>query len=516
MAKIKTLNPATAEVLAEIESATEEEVRGAVAKARQAFPAWSVLSYKERGRFILAAREYMRVHVDEIAPLITRENGKPLTESISADLFPVMDLATFFAKNASKILRRERIWLGKWSFMGRMSTMEYQPLGVVGIISPWNFPFSIPCGQVIMSLMAGNTVVLKPSEYTPLVGLKIQEIFNAVGLPPGVLQVLPGDGATGAALVNGGVNKIVFTGSVATGKRIMEAAARTLTPVVLELGGKDPMIVLEDADLQFASSAAVWGGFSNSGQICSSVERLYVHEKVAERFLKLCVEKTSRLRQGNGLSPDVDVGAISSEMQLKKIEQQVESAKRAGAKVMIGGERNLNQNGFFYRPTILAHVDHTMEVMREETFGPVIGMMTFRDEDEAVRLANDSRYGLTASVWTKNLKRGLKIARQIEAGTVTINENVYTYALPQTPWGGPKESGIGRTHGKQGLLELVEPKHIHLNRITLMKDFWWYTYDKAKYSLLMSLANILFSKGFFTRVQSLFRFLFLQTKVKNL
>lgn len=516
MAKIKSLNPATAEVLAEIEAGTESEIKEAVKKARKAFPAWSALSFKARGRILLAARESMRVHLDEIASLITKENGKPLTESISADLFPVMDLATYFAKNAGKILRRERVWLGKWSFMGRMSYMEYQPVGVVGIISPWNFPFSIPCGQVIMALMAGNTVVLKPSEYTPLIGLKIQEIFDGVDLPPGVLQVVPGDGMTGAALVQSGVNKVVFTGSVGTGKKIMEAAAKTLTPVVLELGGKDPMIVLKDANLEVASSAAVWGGFSNSGQICSSVERLYVHESIADPFIKKCVEKASRLKQGNGFNQEIEIGAMSSEMQLNKVEKQVEGAKREGAKVLLGGSRNLDQNGFFYRPTILTNVNHRMEVMQEETFGPVIGVMTFKDEEEAVRLANDCRYGLTASIWTKDIQRGLRLARRIEAGTVSINENVYTYALAQTPWGGPKESGIGRTHGKLGLLELVEPKHIHVNRVTRIKDFWWYSYDKAKFGLLKSLANVLFSKGIISRLKAGVQFLWLQLKIKNL
>jgi len=453
--------------------------------------------------------------VDEIGALITKEGGKPMVESLSADMFPVMDLATYFAKNAEKILRREKIWLGKWSLIGRSSYLEYLPVGVVGIISPWNYPFSIPCGQVMMALMAGNTVILKPSEFTPLIGLKIQEVFEAVGLPKNVLQVIPGDGSTGAALVHSGVNKIVFTGSVATGKRIMEAAAKTLTPVVLELGGKDPMIILEDADLDVASSAAVWGAFSNSGQTCSSVERVYVQENIAEAFLKLCVEKTKKLRQGEPQSGEVEIGSMSSEMQLSKVEKQVEAAKREGARVLVGGGRT-GQRGFFYQPTILTQVNHQMEVMREETFGPVFGAMTFKEDDEAIRLANDCHYGLTASIWTKDIQRGTNLAQKIEAGTIMINENVYSFALPQTPWGGPKESGIGRTHGKLGFLEMVEAKHVHINRVARIKDFWWYGYDKAKFSMMLNLSNVLFSRGILTKIKSGLRFLWRVLTLKNI
>ncbi|MBI1908626.1 MAG: aldehyde dehydrogenase family protein [Deltaproteobacteria bacterium] len=513
--KILCRNPATLESLGEVPVTTPEEVRGTVAKAREAFAFWSKLSFKERGKQLLAARDYIGTHRDEIAAVITKENGKPLAESISADIVPVMDLATYFARNAEKILRREKVWLGKWNFMGRQSFIEFAPLGVVGIIAPWNFPFSIPCGQTIMALAAGNTVVLKPAGITSLIGLKIQEIFDAVGLPKGVLTVVTGDSQTGAALVQAGVQKIIFTGSVGVGRKVMEMASKTLTPVVLELGGKDPMVVLPDADLETASSAAVWGAFTNCGQVCASVERLYLHESIAESFIQKCVQKTRQLRIGEGIDPNTDVGPLTNESQLKNVEQQVESAKREGAKVLVGGNRVTGRNGYFYTPTILTNVHHRMEVMQEETFGPVLPIMTFKTEEEAIRLANDSRFGLTASVWTKNIRKGTEIAQKIEAGTVTVNENVYTYAVPQTPWGGPKESGIGRTHGRQGFLELVEPRHIHINRIAGMKDLWWYSYNESRIKVLKALADLFFVPGLIRRAGALVRLIGAMFRIKN-
>ncbi len=516
MATFKTINPATGEVLAELEIATPETVQAAVARAQKAFPAWKALSFKERAYPILKVRDRILQSMDEIAALITKENGKPLAESISADIMPVMDLATYYAQETEKLLQKERLWLGKWNFMGRTSELQYHPLGAVGIIAPWNYPFSIPCGQVTMALMAGNTVVLKPSEFTPLIGLKIQEIFDSVGLPEGVLQTVVGDGSTGAALVNSGVKKIFFTGSVPTGKRIMAAAAQTLTPVCLELGGKDPMIVLEDADLDVASSGAVWGAFGNCGQTCASVERVYVDERVAEKFKKLCVEKTQKLVQGEGNNPDIEMGSMTAEMQINKVEKQVEAAKQAGAVALTGGSRPQGQKGFFYPATILDNVNHSMEVMFDETFGPVLPIMTFKTEDEAIRMANDTHYGLTASVWTKDISKGKEIAQKIEAGTVTINECVYTYAVAQTPWGGPKESAIGRTHGKYGILEMVEPLHIHTNYMPRVKDFWWYGYDAKKYELLKSLARTLFSTSFGAKVKNALKLVGYQLRVKNL
>lgn len=504
---LKSINPATLEVIGEVPIADEAQVRQAVAWAREAQPAWAEKTYRERAQYVLAFRDQVRDHLDELAQLITKENGKPLAESISSDIMPLMELCTYVAKHTEKTLRRQRIWLGKWDWMGRSSSIEYSPLGTVGIISPWNYPLSIPGGQVMMAVMAGNTAVLKPSEHTPLVGDKIAQLARRARFPNGVIEVVSGDGQTGAALLSAGVDKVLFTGSVATGKKIMAACAESLTPVVLELGGKDPMIVLDDADVEVAASAAVWGAFSNNGQTCASVERLYVDKKVAQTFINKVVAKTKALSQGSGLDLNSDVSTLNNQHQLSIVERQVQAAIADGARAMTGGERTADRQGYYYPPTVLVDVSHKMEVVRDETFGPVLPIMVVESEAEAIRLSNDSPYGLTASVWTKDLSRGRAVARQLAAGTVTINENVYTYALPQTPWGGPKFSGIGRTHGEQGLLELVEPQHIHVNRMTRMKDLWWYSYDQTRYGLLRAMAFAFYGKGIWGKLQGWVGFL---------
>jgi succinate-semialdehyde dehydrogenase/glutarate-semialdehyde dehydrogenase len=280
----------------------------------------------------------------------------------------------------------------------------------------------------------------------------------------------------------------MFTGSVATGKRVAEAAAKYLTPVVLELGGKDPMIVLEDADLENAARGAVWGAFANSGQACASVERCYVQESIAPKFIERVLAETGSLKQGLGTGDTIDVGAMSNERQLQIVSDHVDDAKRRGALVLTGGRRG-NLDGLFYEPTVLTNVDHNMAIMRDETFGPVLPIMTFKTEDEAINLANDSVYGLTASVWTRNIGKGQRLAERIEAGTVMVNEVVYTHGIAQTPWGGVKESGYGRTHGRLGLLELVHPQHIHTNRLSFLPDLWWFRYDPRAARLFGGLAK---------------------------
>jgi len=484
-------DPATGAEVGRIQIDSPGDVRAVLARSRQAFGMWKTTSFSERRRLVMKAREAILAEIDGIAKLISSESGKPFGEAIAMEIAPVLDLMQYFARNGEKMLRPAKIGIGLYALLGRTSKIVYHPLGVVAIIPAWNYPFSIPLGEAVMSVMAGNTVVIKPSELTPMTGLKIGEIFAKAGLPQDVVQIVTGAGETGAALVEAAPDKIMFTGSVATGKKISAAAARNLTSVVLELGGKDPMIVFEDANLELAAGAAVWGAFCNSGQSCSSVERLYVQESVADRLTKMIVEKTRELKQGPGDLEDVSIGAMSSERQMQIVEDHVEAFREAGAKIEIGGKRNAEiplrsaggdrernfRRPLFYQPTVISGATNDMRAMREETFGPTLPIATFKTEEEAITLANDSEFGLTASVWTRDYSKGRRVAERIEAGSVCVNEVLYTHGIGQTPWGGFKNSGRGRTHGHAGLMELVQPQHMHVNRIAILPDAWWMPYS---------------------------------------
>jgi acyl-CoA reductase-like NAD-dependent aldehyde dehydrogenase len=470
--EIISYNPATGAELGRVENTSAEEVKASVERARESFQKWRKTTFAERRRFVMKAREVILAEMDAIALLISNESGKPIAEAFSMEIAPVLDLMQYFAKNSEKLLKPRKINIGLYATLGRASKIVYQPLGVVGIIPAWNYPFSIPLGEAVMSLMAGNTVVLKPSELTPLIGLKIGEIFEKAGLPENAVQIVTGAGQTGAALVESAPDKIMFTGSVATGKRIAEAAAKNLTSVVLELGGKDAMIVFADANLELAAGAAVWGAFCNAGQSCSSVERLYVEESAAAELTRKIVEKTKQLKLGAGSDETTDIGAMSSEKQLKIVEDHVASFEKEGAKILTGGK----SKDLFFEPTVISGATNTMRAMQEETFGPTLPIATFKTEEQAVKLANDSEFGLTASVWTRDLSKGNRVAERIEAGTVCVNEVLYTHGIGQTPWGGFKNSGRGRTHGVEGLMELVQPQHIHINKLAILPNAWWLPY----------------------------------------
>jgi acyl-CoA reductase-like NAD-dependent aldehyde dehydrogenase len=483
--ELVSFNPATGEQIGKAKIFTPEEVAEVVSRSRRAFQKWRKTSFDERKRLIMRVREIILAEIDEIAELISKESGKPFAEAISMEIVPVLDLMQYFARKTKKLLKPRKITIGLFSLLGRSSKIIYEPYGVVAIIPAWNYPFSIPLGEATMALMAGNTVVIKPSELTPLTGLKIGEIFQKAGADKNLVQIITGDGTTGAALVGAPPDKIMFTGSVATGKKIAETAAKNLTPFVLELGGKDPMIVFKDANLEMAASAAVWGAFCNTGQNCSSVERLYVQEDVAEQFINLVVEKTKKLKQGNGLERDVSVTVLSSERQLSIVKSHVETFKKEGARILIGG----GHRDLFFEPTVIVGVKNSMLPMQEETFGPTLPIATFKTEEEAIELANDSKFGLTASVWTNDLEKGKRVAEKIQAGTVCINEVLYTHGIAQTPWGGMKFSGQGRTHGLEGLMELVQPKHIHLNRFPILPDVWWMPYSETAIETFKALAR---------------------------
>ncbi len=508
--KIQSLSPATGELLAEFDPASELEVRAAVARARDAAPEWRGQGVARRAGYLDRLKELLYARRDEIAALITREAGKPLVESMVAEVLVVLDTLDYFARHAQQFLAPEPVPHHNLAVKFKRGRLEYEPYGVVGIVSPSNYPFSIACSELIPALVAGNTVVLKPSELTPQVGLVVGELLAAAGLPPGVASIILGDGETGKALVEAEIDKLIFTGSVATGKKIQALAAPRLLPTVLELGGKDPMIVCADADLGQASSGAVWGGFTNAGQACLSVERVYVVRSVAEEFTRRCVEKTRKLRLGPGDDPATDVGPLIRDRQVRIVEAQVEDALRQGAEVLTGGRRPLPAGavarGFFYEPTVLARVHHGMRVMREETFGPVLPIMVVEDEAEAVALANDSDLGLSASVWTRDLEKGQAIARRLEAGAVMVNDCASYFGICEAPHGGVKSSGLGRTHSRLGILEMVQVKYIDLDLVPRLPKLWWFGYDSRAVRLMKGFTSFLFARGLVRRARGLATF----------
>lgn len=470
------MNSATG-VLGEFEG--ESEVRAAVARARAAHAAWSDLGIRRRIGLLRRFQRELHARQSEIAAAITRESGKPYAEALVTEVLVVLDASRFLIENAYSLLRDEPLPHGNLAAKLKSGKLVREPYGVVGIISPWNYPFSIPATETLAALVAGNTVVLKPSELTPLVALELQALLRAAGFPEDVFQVVVGDGAAGSSLVLAAIDKMVFTGSVATGKRIAMVAAERLLPVLLELGGKDPMLVLDDADVDVASSAAVWGAFVNAGQACLSVERCYVHRSLYQGFLNACVEKTKKLRIGNGMDPETDVGPMIHERQLSVVESHVEDATARGARVVAGGARLKEMGANFYAPTVLADVTHDMRIMREESFGPVLPVMAFDSDDEAVQLANDSEYGLAASVWTRDRERGERLARRIQVGTVMVNDLISCFGIREAPHGGVKASGVGRTHGRFGLEGMVRMKYVDSDRAPGMKKVWWYGYGES-------------------------------------
>jgi succinate-semialdehyde dehydrogenase/glutarate-semialdehyde dehydrogenase len=502
VSRITAANPATGEVLKELDSAGPAEVHAAVARARTAQPEWQALGVGNRIRVLRRFQSLLLSRKADIARRISQETGKPQTEALLSEVLVVLDSTRFLIDNAFAILREHALSHGNVAMKTKAGRILYEPRGVIGIISPWNYPFSIPATQSLAALVAGNSVVLKPSELTPLIALELQNLLRHAGVPDDVFQVLPGDGTTGAALVNSEIDKLVFTGSVTTGRRIAEIAAHRLLPVVLELGGKDPMLVLEDADIDVASSGAVWGAFMNAGQTCLSVERCYVHQSLYPAFLDACSQKASKLRIGNGLDPATDVGPMIHERQVRVVEAHIEDAKQRGARVLTGGERLRELGPTFFAPTVLSNIDHTMRVMQEETFGPVLPIAPFKNDAEGVRLANDSDFGLAASVWTNDRARGERVARQIKAGTVMVNDAVSSYSISEAPHGGVKSSGIGRTHGRWGLEEMVRVKYMDNDRLSHMKKIWWFAYGDGFASEMESFVDMLYADSLRAKIKA--------------
>jgi len=483
--RLRLAHPATRELLGELEVQSADEVRAAVERARKVQPGWAELGVAGRARILRRAVKVLAARQDHFVDVLGAETGKPRMEALGSEILVACDALEFYAKRAGAILRDRT--LPVHLLRNKKLRIAYKPLGVVGIITPWNFPFALALNPTAQALVAGNAVLLKPSEVAPSSGLLVAELFREAGLPEDVLQVLVGDGETGAALVDAGVDKISFTGSVATGRKVGEACGRNLVPCTLELGGKDPLIVCADANLERAAAGAVWGAFANAGQVCVSTERAFVVGSVYDAFVEKVVEKAAALRQG--VDGEIDVGPLTYAPQLDVIERHVRDAVDKGARVLVGGRRNPHYPGLFYEPTVLVDVDPTMEVMREETFGPVLPVMRVRDEEEALRLANATRYGLNASVWSRDRRQGYRLARRLETGCAVVNDCMITYGVPEAPFGGVKESGVGRVNGEMGLRGFCHVQSILIDRWGGRSEPTWYPYTARRSRRLQRLVR---------------------------
>jgi acyl-CoA reductase-like NAD-dependent aldehyde dehydrogenase len=497
-------NPATYEVIAEYPVHTLEDVITAVKNARRAQPAWQALSLKDKIKYIKKFAEYIQKHSTEIAETISKDNGKTLFDAMFAEVAPATMATAYYCRNAARFLKDRKLRVGNIMLMNKRSRIVRVPYGVVGIIAPWNYPFAIPFSEVVMGLLAGNTVILKAASETQMVGHILKECIEYAGLPEHVFAYInmPGSKA-GDAFIDAGIDKLFFTGSVPVGKYLMKKASERLTPLVLELGGNDAMIVCDDADLYRAACGAVWAGMQNAGQSCGGVERIYVDKKVYHKFLMILKERIEGLRVGEGKCLTSDIGAMTTRKQIMTVRKHIDDALAKGAKIFAQSKTPDNSRGNFMPCMVLIGVDHSMLVMKEETFGPVVGVMSVEAMDEAIALANDSNLGLTCSVWSKDRKKAAQIGRRIMTGTVMINDHLMSHGLAETPWGGFKESGIGRTHGDIGFAEMTQPQVIVDDILSTMpfvrRNFWWHPFEKIQYDGIKGLIDIFHGKGFWKR-----------------
>jgi acyl-CoA reductase-like NAD-dependent aldehyde dehydrogenase len=471
------------------------DVAALVARARAAQPAWEALGFDGRGEILRRAQKWVVENSDRIARTIVSETGKTYDDALIAEIGYVASAFGFWAKHAPRFLADEKVRASSPFLVGRRLVVRYRPLGVIGVIGPWNYPLTNSFGDCIPALAAGNSAVLKPSQSTPLTSLLMAEGLRESGLPEDVYLVAAGDGAAGEALIDE-VDMIMFTGSTATGKRVLERAARTLTPVSLELGGKDPMIVLADADVERAANSAVYASMQNGGQTCVSIERVYVEAPIYDDFVDRVARKVSALRQGVPDGPgSVDVGAMTFAPQLDVVSRHVEEARAAGARVLVGGRASHQQGGRFYAPTVLADVDHSMSCMTEETFGPTVAIMRVSDADEAVRLANDSPYGLAASVFGKDVARAEQVARRIEAGAACVNDAQLNYFALELPMGGWKESGMGSRHGAPGIRKYCRQQSLLITRLAPKREIHMFPYRARTTRLIAQALKLFYGRG---------------------
>ena len=487
MKTIQDLSPMTGEVMGSYTPPSRDELHQMVERGRIAQEEWAALSVKARLEPLKQLRLAVMDRLDEVVERLSQATGKVTLEALTADVFTTVSMIDYYEKASQEILAPKKAKTNL-ALLGNSFHVERSPMGLLLILSPWNYPLQLAMVPLITAATAGNAVVLKPTEVTPSVGVLIQELLQDAGYPPHLLQVALGGPDVGKALIEERPDKIFFTGSVATGKKIMQAASENLIPLELELGGKDPMVVFEDANLERAVHGAVYGAFSNAGQICVSVERLYVQDTIYEKFVQRVTEETQKIRLGDGV--EADIGPIIHPPQKKIIADHINDALQKGAK----NTTPIVRRGNYWGPVLLRDADHGMKVMTEETFGPVLPIMPFRTEDQAVALANDSIYGLNASVWSRDLKKARRVARRIVSGNCAINNVIVNIANPSTPFGGEKMSGFGRYHGPEGLYTFSRTKTVMVNRGLLKKEINWFPYRRAGLTAVKALMNLLYGR----------------------
>lgn len=469
---IRVLRPADGSLVGELAVTPSQDVSRRVARGRSVQTGWASLTPRDRARRLSALLTVMEVHAKEVEDTIVAETGKPRLEAV-AEFTATVDLVRYYLKTAAAFLKPKRVGTG-W-MVWKKGRILREPWGVVGIIAPWNFPFLLSMNPTATALFGGNAVVLKPSEFSPYSGLLVEDLARDAGLPEDLVQVVIGTGTTGEALVRSGVDKVFFTGGSETGKKVMAAASDTLTPVALELGGKDAAIVLEDADLDRTVPGVVWGAFQNAGQACLSIERVFVEESIYDSFLRGVLAEVRRVRAGS--NGGVDVGPLTTDQQLKKVEKVLAEATKRGAAVLVGGTRTDPASNVL-QPTVITDLPSGTALLNEETFGPVIPIVPVKDAEEAVKRTNEVPYGLGASVWTGDKKRGEALAARLQAGGVCVNDVISIYGVPSLPFGGVARSGFGRSKGEEGLAEMTRSRSVLVDRFGLKREPWWFPYSK--------------------------------------
>ena len=478
-------------------------VAAAVARARAAQPGWAARSPNERARIVRRFHEVLYRRRFEIAELVTRESGKPIIDALATDVTVSLDFAKWTAGAVPRFQRSSWRGAAGITMWRKRVRFERRPLGVIGVISPWNYPFFLPTACTLPVIACGNAAILKPSEFTPGSGAVLEELWREAGLPEGVLQVIQGDGVSGAALTRGGVDKMIFTGGSAAGRQVAIACAEQMIPCSLELGGSDAAIVLADADLRHAADGIVWTRFSNAGQTCVAPKRVYVEQAAYAAFVEAASRAVRALRVGAGRDVDSEVGPLIRPQSVEAITAQLDDAKQKGARVLAQAAAPSGQGGTFFPPTLLTEVRTGMRVLDEETFGPLLPVVPVRDADEAIALANASSFGLSASVWTRDRARGLAIARRLESGTVLINDAVTVVGMPDVPYGGIKKSGLGRLHGEAGLEECVHSTAIVDDRFATWHQPWWFRYGAAHRENIEAYQRLAHGRGLLERLSGL-------------